>query len=146
MKKNLLVFSLIYLCVLLLISSCKTRENKSKTTLYPNDDSDLTLLMRDMYDYYAEVKIDIQKGKKTDRIKAFDKIHSAEATNPAKSESDVYKAMAAVYLNSVESLNKSLSSPTESFNHMVDNCMACHKQMCPGPMVKIKKLYLTEGK
>jgi hypothetical protein len=53
--------------------------------------------------------------------------------------------MSSVYLQSSERLNKSHDNLSETFNIMVDNCMNCHQKMCPGPMVKIKKLYIPKS-
>lgn len=30
------------------------------------------------------------------------------------------------------------------FNRMVDQCMNCHTEFCPGPKKRIRKLYLKE--
>jgi cytochrome c556 len=30
------------------------------------------------------------------------------------------------------------------YNLMVEACMNCHRSYCPGPMVRIKKLYITK--
>lgn len=120
--------------------------SSKKGILHPNNDSELTLLMREMYDYYDSLKVDIQNGDLPSEFRNFSEIHSAIATQPSKSESPLFKAMSTVYLESAERLNESKSNMPQVFNHMIDNCMNCHQQMCPGPMVKIKKLYLAESK
>ena len=131
------------LCIVILFYNCAEGESKSvETILHPNNDSELTLLMRDMYDYYDKLKLDVQKGQLPSKIREFKEIHEAVATDPDKSSSDLYKAMSTVYLQSAEMLKPSAKDLPKVFNSMVDNCMNCHKQMCPGPMVKIKKLYV----
>ena len=130
--------------LILTLSNCAEKACESKKLPYPpNKDSELTLLMRDMYNYYDSIKEDIATGEPlSEKIKTFQDIHKAVATNPEKSESELYQAMATVYAASAERLNDPTVEKTAAFNLMVDNCMNCHEQMCPGPMVKIKKLYL----
>jgi len=137
--------SLFFICFLAILSNCTNGNSNSKTTpiLHPNNDSELTLLMRDMYNYYDTLKVNIEAGEVPNQIKDFKEIHDAVATEPSKSESGLYKAMSIVYIESAQRLNSSQSNMPEVFNHMVDNCMNCHRQMCPGPMVKIKKLYMN---
>ena len=48
-------------------------------------------------------------------------------------------------LASMENLKK--AAPEERldvYSEVVDVCMTCHTQMCPGPKVRIKKLYLPK--
>lgn len=136
--------SFLLICILASFSNCSSDSSKSnKAILFPNNDSELTLLMREMYDYYDGLKSDIENGKVPSKIREFSEIHSAVATQPSKSESQLYKAMSTVYLESAKKLNSTKSNMPEVFNLMIDNCMNCHKQMCPGPMVKIKKLYVN---
>jgi hypothetical protein len=37
-----------------------------------------------------------------------------------------------------------VSQRVNAYQSLVATCMNCHQAMCPGPMVKIKKLYLSE--
>jgi len=64
------------------------------------------------------------------------------STEPEKGKSELYQAMATVYKESADRLKNNRTDMPKYFNQMIDNCMNCHQQMCPGPMVKIKKLYL----
>ncbi len=136
--------TIFFIILIAILSNCSNgTSNTNQTILHPNNDSELTLLMREMYDYYDKLKVDIEKGDLPEKIREFKEIHKAVATEPSKSESALYKAMSSVYLESAERLNSSGKNMPEVFNHMVDNCMNCHRQMCPGPMVKIKKLYIA---
>lgn len=136
--------SVILICLLAGLTNCSNSGNNTdKTIRFPNNDSELTILMREMYDYYDILKSEIEKGEVPDKIREFKEIHNAVATDPSKSESPLYKAMSTVYLESAERLNLKDQNIRETFNIMIDNCMNCHKQMCPGPMVKIKKLYVS---
>jgi hypothetical protein len=130
----------------ILFSCSEGNSNIKKGILYPNEDSELTLLMRDMYNYYDSLKVNIENGNVPSKFRDFSEIHNAVATKPSKSESPLFKAMSTVYVESADRLNSSKSNMPKIFNTMIDNCMNCHQQMCPGPMVKIKKLYLNDLK
>ena len=136
------ISSFLFFLILVLTNCAESSQNNQKTILFPNNDSELTLLMREMFDYYEGLKTDVENGNLPKNIREFAEIHSAVATDPVKSNSDLYKAMSTVYLQSAERLNTSTENVPEIFNAMIDNCMNCHQQMCPGPMVKIKKLYV----
>ncbi|NNL92880.1 MAG: hypothetical protein HKO66_11640 [Saprospiraceae bacterium] len=89
------------------------------------------------------MKTEFLKNHEIKELKKFDDMKSAEATEPEKANSELYAAMSDGYLASVEAVNSAPDSAyTDTYNSMVENCMACHKSMCPGPMVKIKKLYI----
>ncbi|MCB0839161.1 MAG: hypothetical protein KDD99_20960, partial [Bacteroidetes bacterium] len=63
------------------------------------------------------------------------------ATEPEKAASDEFKAFANGYLESVKNMQS--ASPTEMvslYDNMVENCMSCHRAICPGPLTRIKKL------
>ncbi len=144
---KLYISSIISLLLICIFSSCTDPQNKSGASRFTmREDSELTLLMRDMYDYYDSLKVNIENGDIPDNIKEFHNIHSAISTEPAKAKSDLYQAMATVYKESADRLKNNKNDISQSFNLMVDNCMNCHQQMCPGPMVKIKNLYLTDAK
>jgi len=117
-------------------------DNKQKTILYPNKDSELTLLMRDMHLYFEDVKKAIENGEDVQDIKQFQEILSSASTDPAKAESTLYKAMSKMYLSSSKKLSTATDSLPFFFNNMIDKCITCHKPLCPGPIVKIKKLYI----
>ena len=116
-------------------------ENNSQIPLNPNGDSELALLMRDMYDEAERIKTQLKHGEELTINLNHEAILTAHATEPEKAASAEYKAFAKSYLQSLESLQKANASQVESqFENMVANCMACHQALCPGPMVRIKKL------
>ena len=112
----------------------------------PNGSSELALLMKKMWEENMQVKKDLVAKKSRSDVKLqYADIHTAEATEPEKAASDIYQSMAAAYLKSVENFEEArFITGHEAFNGMVDNCMNCHQQLCPGPMVRIKKLYIKE--
>ena len=132
--------------------SCASDKNDGlvPSSINPNGDSELALLMRAMFDDGMRIKEQIKQGVTPTLVEEFKQIHTAQPT-PGK-EKDVntptFKAFATAYLDALESL-KNLSNDhpeknVQKFNHLVSTCMNCHKAVCPGPMVRIKKLYLPE--
>jgi len=133
--RKLLLFSILLLLIHLL-SCTKVSENTS-------DDSELTLLMREMYDESLLIKKQIEAGKQPKLTDYQKRLLSSHSTKAEVAQSEEFKLYAESYLDAYkvleegESLDK--STPYES---LITTCMNCHRKMCPGPMVKIKKLYL----
>ncbi len=145
---KLKTLSHLFLIAVVFLSSCNTEtkmaisaENKTQPSLNPNGDSELALLMRDMYDEAERIKTQIKNEEEVTIDLDHESILTAHATEPEKAASPEYKAFAKAYLQSLESLQAANQLQLESqFNHLIANCMACHQSLCPGPMVKIKKL------
>jgi hypothetical protein len=142
-------FTFFIFSFMLLVLAC-TDIDPSKSNLAPiqpnpNGDSELALLMRDMFDDGMRMKGQIENGDKLEVLAKFEKIHTAQATEPEKAASKKYKRYADVYLELLEQLKVSSEEDTRIlFQGLVESCMNCHQAMCPGPMVRIKKLYLKE--
>ena len=103
--------------------------------------SELALLMRKMYDEMKLVKDSINRGYtvKTDFYDEFKRIQTAHATEPEKID-DTYQAMAVAFLDNYASFEQTAENQTEAFNIMLQNCLVCHQQKCPGPVKAINKL------
>ena len=109
----------------------------------PNGDSELALLMRDMFEDGMKTKEKIKNGEIPELVLDFEKIHTAEATETEKAASPEYKVHALSYLQAVKALkNANKDNLEKSYTDMIDACMNCHKVLCPGPIVRIKKMYL----
>ena len=146
---QLLKQNLVYIFLLFpLIFSCQSGEKNGASTdspfqqpINPNGDSELALLMRAMFDEAETIKTQIAEGKPVSLNLDYQDILTAEATEPEKAGSDEYHAFAKGYLQTIQSLRNASNEEREAhFNAMVGNCMACHQALCPGPVVKIKKL------
>ena len=111
----------------------------------PNGDSELAILMRDMYDEGMLVKQSIIDGENPELKLNYDHIHTATPTEEGKNQSTEYLLFAKAYEASVERFkNASPHDRPAAYQNMVDNCMSCHKEVCQGPMVRIKKMYLSD--
>ena len=72
-------------------------------------------------------------------------IHTLNATEPDKVRSLEYRAFAQSYLMLLEELYDSESGRLKAaHNALVESCMNCHTALCPGPLTKIKKLYISQ--
>ena len=132
---------LLLILVLMIFSSCKNEENiEEQPPLNPNGDSELALLMRQMYEDGMLAKQEILEEKEISTVLKHENILTAKATEPDKVETDLYRTFANGYLELMAEVNDE-NNPNRkaSYSNLVDSCMQCHKSICPGPMVKIKK-------
>ena len=123
--------------------SCTASEAQSDTPpLNPNGDSELALLMRAMFDDALLMKQQVEQGEQPRPSLDYQKILTAEATEPEKAASDTYKVHALSYLQTIKALQEADAPQAASlYKNMVNSCMGCHQALCPGPTVRIKKLY-----
>lgn len=110
----------------------------------PNGASELAVLMRGM-----EKQAEIWKGE-IEKMEAalspvpasFYGLKTAAVTKPSM-KNENYNAFADDFIAFSDALvNVSPVERKDAFNSMVNGCMNCHTQMCPGPMVRIKKFLL----
>lgn len=116
-------------------------EHRDDPPLNPNGDSELAVLMRDMFDDLERVKSQIVDGDSVTFTIDHQKILTAHATQPEKAASAEYEAYANHYLNIINSIKE--AGPDDVmplYNDLVNGCVSCHKAMCPGPLVRIRKL------
>jgi hypothetical protein len=139
----------IAIATVVLMMNCKeaeTQQTAAKSKVYnPNGDSELALLMRQMFDECLEVKSKLDADGNV--VLAFDpeEILTAHATEPAKAASATYKEMSKVYLDAHQSfMQADPQDRKDKYQALVVTCIACHQQLCPGPIRKINRLLLTE--
>ena len=126
--------------------SCAAPAEASAVSNNPNGDSELALLMRDMFKDSWKARQAVLKGENPGLdIETLERIHSAQATEPEKAASPVFAAMSDTYLQAVKALNAASDSAglSKQYSLMIKQCEVCHQQFCPGPLVKIKKLRLN---
>ena len=123
-------------------ASANEDPNVKKASLNPNGDSELALLMRAMYDDAVQMKAAIERGEQPTPAIDHGEMLTAEATEPEKAASSTYQVWAQSYLQTIQSLkNEDPALVPERYNDMVNTCMACHSDLCPGPKMKIQHLY-----
>lgn len=115
--------------------------------LNPNGDSELAILMREMFEEAKRIKKQVQNGETVTVKLDHEKILSAHATEPDKAASPKFKSWASAYLAGIESLKNAKPYEAETaYRSLVNNCLNCHKSLCPGPIVRINKLKLPRVK
>jgi len=142
------IYSVATLMILfVMVFSCSQVDNRVPGAILapinPNGDSELALLMRAMFTDGINMKEQVKEGKVPESVLEYEKIHTAAATEPEKAASAEYKAYSDQFLSIVKKLKTSDEDQVEHFyTQLVHSCMGCHQAMCPGPMVRIKKMYL----
>ena len=151
MKNNILIFIL-----LITFFSCSSNEEQEKNCIKPkvkiskgadpNNSSELALLMRSMLQETASMRLQIEEGNlefNEDYIAELKKLHSAVPTKDHMKEGG-FTGFAKSLITSAESLKASSTDEhKKKYNAMINQCIACHEQVCPGPFVRINKLPLN---
>lgn len=135
MLRPAFLFAAIAMSVFVLSFAAKPAENNTA-------DSELTLLMRQMYDDAAMMKSAIKKRQKPVPGIQHVQLLSAVATEGKQTKSPAYQAMGQAYLKALDDLLA--ATPKESagcYKKLIDSCMSCHTAFCPGPKMRIEKLY-----
>ena len=108
-----------------------------------NVDSEMTVLMREMYYNFEIIKDSIVAGKTVDRILFNDvrRTHWASTTD-STIMGPAFEGMTVDFLDKVDSLLLEEVNKEMYFNLTVQACLNCHQEFCPGPMGKITKLLI----
>ena len=150
MKKVTLIF--LALSFLLTLFNCSSEETNvddveksesKKKELVVREQSEMSALMLQMYSFNESIKEEIAQN--AEEIAPFPnqfvRIQKAELTE-GKTKGENYDELAVNYLEAQRMIHDSDMDKKEAFNNMVASCIACHKQMCTGPIPTIEKLYL----
>ncbi|MDC1063574.1 hypothetical protein OAQ16_03935 [Flavobacteriales bacterium] len=146
---------LLYIIVFLfMLFGCSNNQNECiDNQINPNGDSELAIVMRNLFDNSLEIKshiieLDDFKSNKLPS-KLIEKysynlnlLHSAKPTDKNLKDDGIYQAFANAYINTSEKLTNNLSQ--KNFNAMVNNCIQCHEKFCLGTIQKINKLYIRK--
>ena len=103
--------------------------------------SPLAQLMRDMTSFADSTKQRLLRGEDLLPYPAsFQDMITAEST-PGMVDHRTFDPFAFSYLQQLDSLYKVVPAQREqAFDELIQYCTACHGQVCPGPLVRIKKL------
>ena len=99
------------------------------------------MLMRNMLQQSDSIKKIIIEGGLPDKFPdAFSKIHTAEPTD-SETKRESFDGFATNYLNALKLVyNSPREKITENYNSLVNACLSCHAEHCPGPVKVIRKL------
>lgn len=120
-------------------AECKAPEEG----MNPNGSSELSQLMRQMQSAADSAKQMIRNGDVPRNFpEAFLKIHTAQPTD-SDTKKESFDGFATHYLNSLKTLySSSKADAPKHYNAMVEACLSCHYEHCPGPIKAINKLRL----
>lgn len=114
----------------------------SQPILQNDDDSELALLMRAMYNDSEIIRQAIlEKRLPEDFREKFKAIHTATPTD-ANVRDENFKPFSNSFLLALDKVYQDDDNRVENFNTVVSTCIACHQKYCPGPIRKIQKLYI----
>ncbi len=139
MKKTILILSLIFAFI-----SCekpKGKEQKEEMIMYVP--SEMTVLMREMFEFKEKSKQQIENGELPLNFpEKFKKIHSAELSDQFERDAS-FKGYTNLYFQDIERLdNSTIETAKKNFNLAINTCIACHNTTCHGPITRIKKLLI----
>ena len=140
------------LLILLFLVSC-TSSKENETTKVTDEKfvpdmyvaSEMTLLMRSMYDVNEEFKKEILAGKSPEEFpKDFLKRFTAKLTDD-KPYNDTFKAYSKVYIDNERAIFDATSEIpiTQRYNNAINTCISCHTTECVGPIPRIEKLLIN---
>lgn len=137
--------------VVLIIVSCQnTGESNSQVEVSAPKEikvqkvyqpSELALEMRAIYANLKIVGHELKSGEAVSDslLLGYENILTAKGTDSTDTD-ESFHAFANQWLNAV---NEFKSHPSqENYNMVMDGCVSCHEQRCPGPIPKIKRLKL----
>ncbi len=137
---------LLGLTISILLTGCfsdpeTTQQKRASGPVNPNGDSELALLMRDMFDNGMLMKEQIQNGKAPQVTFDYEAILTAHATEPDKVATEEFKTFSETFLHTMRALEKADEEEApDLYRSMVETCMGCHKILCPGPTRRIVKM------
>lgn len=150
-RRSSLLLALVIIVAGLFIESCSPKVNSNvdvnngtQWATNPNGDSELALLMREMFDHGMRMKKAIKAGEPVVVERSFEEMLTAQATQPEKAASPEFQAFAQSYINIMKRMDEGSDEEAAMlYESMVANCMACHTAFCPGPKMRIKHLKLN---
>jgi hypothetical protein len=141
MKKTFTTL-LLFTFILLACSKEKPQSVKGNFT-NPNGESELAVFMRTMHDETALAKTATLAGEKYDFTFDTTLLFTPNASEPEKVASAAYQAFGTAYLNALQAYQKAGTGElADHYEQLVGACETCHQALCPGPLVRVKKLYL----
>ncbi|MBP7449655.1 MAG: hypothetical protein KA817_06445, partial [Flavobacteriales bacterium] len=109
--------------------------------------SELALLMRVMAVHADSVKVALNKGAKKlpPYPKAIAALLTATPTDGMHIDPITFPTFSKDYQAKVDALyNAARNDRRTAYNALVQSCANCHGTHCPGPLMRIKKMYLKD--
>ena len=138
-------FKIFILGLLICFTSCTDEVvKKEKEPLIMVEQSEMSLLMNEMFAFNESIKQQIKDGKlNNDFPEHFNKIHTAVLTDSTVRD-EAFKKDAQLFLDAQKALFEVETSEELKlhYNNAVNACISCHEVTCVGPIPRIKKLYV----
>ncbi|MCW5908282.1 MAG: hypothetical protein KIS94_10505 [Chitinophagales bacterium] len=106
----------------------------------PEKISPMAKLMRDMLKFVKEERVQIEAGKEPLPFpKNFERIKTAKVT-PGKKPAKDHEQYLTSFLTELNAYYKAkdINERKQSLNILINTCIACHEEECPGPIQTIK--------
>lgn len=136
---------LTFFIVLLVLNSCKPNEQNKPSTeaLIMVEQSEMALLMNQMYAYNESIRYYINKGDLQEEFpEFFNKILTAQLTDPSD-RNEEFTEDALQFITTQKTLHSNSNMDLKlRYNNAVNACISCHQQTCIGPIPRIEKLFI----
>ncbi len=135
-----------HLLVLAILALCGLAFVMPSPSPVPQDlkpPSELALLMRNMASFMDTAKSHTVRG--IDRPPYPEQFKKMKTATPTEGmvEHAVFDPFADFFLTTLDSYYKAKKKDrVQRYNALVQACANCHMQVCPGPLVRIKKMYV----
>ncbi len=141
MIKILLLFPLFF--ILISCSSSAKEENADGSSLNPNGDSELAILMREMFVFTQKSKEAVEQQTMIPPLpENFKRIITAKKTDESL-DTSIFNSHALNYMRNLEKLyNVEKANQRNQFNNIITSCVVCHENFCGGPIKRIRKFYI----
>ena len=126
-------------------TSSNAPQSAADTTSAPGHtmakDSEMTLLMRELYDSVAVYRNKARAGEPAtpNFLARLSELHSATITDNSI-RGPAFDSFTLAFIAQADSLNALGNPNQEQYNKLITSCLNCHQSYCPGPMQKIGKL------
>lgn len=141
-----LLSKILFLCIIVssLFSCNDTKKDNSTAILFPNEDSELAILMREITNETEKVKSQLLNGQQIEFFTKIKDIYTATPTDQHIRENDWFIPMTDQYIFAVQDLLNNPVNSTDQYNTIVQSCINCHNQVCQGPIKRIRKLMIKK--
>jgi cytochrome c553 len=116
----------------------------AESTSAQDDASELALLMRTMASHMDSVKAALTRNGKLPPKPDVSRLLTATPTEGMHIDPITYPTFSADYVKKLDALYKAPKKERpKAYNALVQSCANCHGVHCPGPLMRIKKMYVA---
>ncbi len=139
------IFPVLLLLITVVACLAQRPEPVAAPTVATQDDaSELALMMRSMAAHADSVKAALKRDGKLPPEPDVSRLLTATPTEGMHIDPITYPTFSADYVKKLEELYKAPKKQrTKAYNALVQSCANCHGVHCPGPLMRIKKMYVA---